>query len=140
MPGEVEKLAKFLNITLEELFATKLMVDWFETGSELPETLFVLAPAIVGEKPGAEYPSEPEGTCVFFKDGRCSIHEAKPFECKQMLHTESHIIIHERHLDVAKAWKPEQGQIRQLLGREPIEAAYDGGILGILNGLGGNWY
>ena len=29
-PGEIEKVAKYLDVPLEELFKEKLMVDWWE--------------------------------------------------------------------------------------------------------------
>lgn len=124
MPGEAEKVAKYLNISSEKLFRTKLMVDWFEKGSELPKTAFILAPAIVNKKAGREYPASPHGQCIFLKYGKCDIHAVKPFECKQLIHDEGEKVNHERHLAVAKAWASKQLQIKKLLGRKPKAKEY----------------
>jgi len=83
-PGEPEKVAEYLNIPLKELFDTKLMVDWWESD----EDVFIIAPAVKGGNIGGEYPGNPQGECIFFKDGLCSIHEVKPFECGAYLHGE----------------------------------------------------
>lgn len=134
LPAEVERVAEHLDLPLEEVFQKYLMADYWEADHEIADDVFVLAPAIVGETPGEEYPADPQGTCVFYRNGRCSIHPVKPFECREYLHNQSTEVVHERHLAVARAWQAHQEQITMLLGREPeIEAPYDGG------GLLGGW-
>ena len=81
-PGEPEKVAKFLGITVKDLFDTKLMVDWWEAD----EDIFVIAPAIKSGDIGGMYPANPKGQFVFFKNGLCEIIDVKPFECKLYIH------------------------------------------------------
>lgn len=120
-PGEAEKIATYLHISLRKLFREKLAVDWW-TGTT---PTFVLSPAIVGKAKGAEMPYVAKGTCVFLKEGRCSIHPVKPFECAVSFCGDGPV---ERkgsaHEVCAKAWmKPKhQKQITELLGREAEEA------------------
>lgn len=120
MPGEAEKAAALLQMPLKEFFRTKLMVDWWES----PTPTFVLAPAIVGHKPGHEYPGNPRGACVFFKDGKCEIHGAKPYECSMHMHTDTHELCQKRKRRVVRAWEHKQEQIRKLLGRQPETQSY----------------
>ena len=117
MPGEAEQTAAHLGISLEELFKQHLGVNWY-VGDE---DTFVLAPAITSMDAGGEYPGDPRGTCVFFKEGRCQIQGAKPFECREYLHDQTKEDVSKRHKEVAETWNtPEhQQQIVRLLGREP---------------------
>ncbi len=119
-PGEPEKVAEYLGITLKELFDTKLMVDWWESD----EDVFIIAPAIKDGDIGEEYPANPQGECVFFKDGLCSIHAVKPFECKSYMHTDTDAA--KRHEEVKDSWdkKKHQDQIKELLGRNPYAKEY----------------
>ena len=121
LPGEAEKAAALLRLTLQELFDKHLAVDWW-WNLEGPDT-FILSPAITTSPAGQEFPTEPRGTCVFFQEGRCQIHAAKPFECRDALCTSKES---DAHSQAAQAWdKPEhQAQIRELLGREPQAEEY----------------
>ena len=118
IPGEAERVAEYLNISLEELFRAKLMVDWWVSS---PEDIFILAPAIKYEEPGSEYPGDPTGECVFFIDGLCEIHPVKPFECKELFHGEQAL-----HEETAKTWKDNHNQVKELLGREPESREFMG--------------
>jgi len=113
LPGEAEKVAIFLKMSLEELFNKKLSVDWWESNDDI----FLLAPVLIGKTPGAEYPSDPCGVCIFYKKGLCEIHPVKPYECHDMFHDNESGDIHER---VALAWKDHQDQLVNLLGRQPV--------------------
>ncbi len=116
MPGEVEKVAEYLGISLQELFNTKLGVDWWWVTDG---DIFVLAPATTSMDTGMEYPRNPWGQCIFYKSGLCSIHPVKPFECREFLHSDEKGLAGKRHEAVAKAWQDNQAQIVELLGREP---------------------
>lgn len=129
-PGEVERVADYLGMTVAELFLSKLSVDWWEETSDVLET-FVLAPTVVGGNPGDMYDADPRGVCVFYRDGLCTIHEVKPLECREYVHTDSSLGVEMRHEHVAKLWYSHQDQIRQLLGREP-EIAGDFSIINML--------
>ena len=113
LPGEVERVAEYLEISLPELFQTKIAVDWWVEEHDI----FVLLPALDNEEAGEEFPADPRGICIFFKDGLCEIHPVKPFECREMIHDQ---LNQGRHKQVADAWRSHQNQIIELLGREPI--------------------
>lgn len=129
-PGEAEKVADHLGLSLEDLFKTKLGVDWWEGSGE---DIFLLTPALSNMTPGEEYPGDPRGSCVFFEDGLCSIHSVKPFECGEYMHGDSHGEISSRHRSVADLWRDHQDQIETLLGREPQSSSFGGdGLFGLL--------
>lgn len=119
-PGEAEQAAELLGVTLSKLFQAKLAVDaWVGSEGGLPET-FVLAPALVTATPGQEYPFNPTGRCVFLtEEDRCQIHVAKPYECAVAHHVNTAEVEHAARRGVVEAWQSYQGQIRELLGREP---------------------
>jgi Fe-S-cluster containining protein len=128
LPGEAEKAAGLAGMGLREFFAAHLAVDWWEAGGG--RDIFVLSPAVAEAEPGTEFPANPRGTCVFFKGGRCGIHAAKPAECRALWHDGPPDGMHE---DVAMAWRDHQGQVAELLGREPESEPYGiGGLLGML--------
>lgn len=134
VPGDAERIAAHLGLPLPELFRTKLAVDWWEADEDAPLT-FVLAPAIKGEATGAEYPGNPQGRCVFFKNERCSIHAVKPWECRKAGHVGENAA-KGYHPAARDAWraKKHQTQIRRLLGREPVTVEYHGSIFDMLLG------
>jgi len=135
-PGEVEAVAEYLGLTLPELFASKLAVDWWVGGGKDYSDIYTLSPALIGEHAGIEFPGDPRGQCVFFKDGRCEIHPVKPFECAESLPCDDSDG-RNLHKEAADAWNTEenQGQIRVLLGRQPESAEFEGG--GMFGGLFG---
>ena len=122
-PGEAEKVAEFLKISLEELFTKHLMVDWWE--AHIP--VFILSPAVTKGSAGSEFPANPKGKCTFFKDGLCSIHPVKPFECGMANHETTD---NSYHREAYLSWVDEkhQAQIEKLLGRKPIAAEYSLGM------------
>lgn len=128
LPGEAEKTAESLNMTLKDFFDKYLAVDFFE-GSK---TTFVLSPAVVGNPTGAMFPYRPTGVCVFFKEGKCSIHGNSPFECAQYIHTDPQKDVQERHENVKNAWDKHQKQIEELLGEKPYTPENEGGLFGSL--------
>jgi Fe-S-cluster containining protein len=122
-PGEAEKAAELLGLSLSEFFQEHLAVDWW-TGSS---PVFVLAPAIAGEETGTEYPGNPRGRCIFLQaDNSCQIHDAKPFECAKYWCGASKS--EDFHRQAAEAWEDHQDQITELLGREPVDEEYEGSI------------
>ena len=131
LPGEAEITAEFLGMTLPEFFASYLAVDWWEGTPDI----FLLSPGVAGEEAGTEFPADPQGTCVFYEGGRCRIHPVKPHECRMAFCGDADPgSIHE---DTAMAWKEHQGQVAELLGREPEAAPwYGGGIFGLLSSMG----
>jgi Fe-S-cluster containining protein len=130
MPGQAEKVATHLNIPLKELFDTKLMVDWHENTGE-DGNVFLLSPAVVDGTPGSEFPGDPRGQCVFLtEDRKCGIYEVRPFECSEYIHETPRSEVDERHDSIGSAWAQHQGQIIELLGREPVSETYQGGLFG----------
>ncbi len=136
LPGQAEKTAEAMGLSLKDFFDKYLAVDWFTSDDD--RNIFVLAPALVGKRTGHEYPGYPCGTCVFFKEGLCGIHSTKPHECAALTcaKKESRGVSQERHESVAMQWdKPEhQQQIRQLLGRDPEASDWAGGIFSLFSG------
>lgn len=134
LPGEAEKLADHLGVSFEEVFNTKLSVDWYEGGTSFDHDVYVLSPNVLGGRPGEEFGANPRGICVFFVNGECSIHAVKPFECKELYHTDELLEIKNRHRFVAEQWDNEtsRGQIETLLGREPQPSAYFGGAFSMI--------
>lgn len=138
-PRQAEKVAKLLGLTLKEFFDKYLGVNWWEKEEgSYEKDIFVLAPAITTMEAGTEYPADPRGKCVFFKDGKCQIHDAKPHECKAYTHTDTREDVHVRHRAVADKWATEknQKQIVKLLGREPKSENFS---LLDLYGIGSMW-
>ena len=128
MPEEAEKTAESLNMTLKEFFDKYLAVDFFE-GFGGEEDTFVLSPAVVGNPTGDMFPYKPTGVCVFFKEGKCSIHGNSPFECAQYIHTDEKKEVEKRHALVRDAWSKNQNQIEELLERKPYAPENEGGLL-----------
>lgn len=129
MPGEAERAAKAMGLSLEELFEKWLGVDYW-AADKGEDQVFLLAPATTEMTPGTEYPFEPRGVCVFFKEGKCELHlrggpDAKPFECREYLHGESDQTVDERHHAVRDAWRTHKGQVVELLGRKPVQPEPD---------------
>ena len=91
-----------------------MSVDYYGNPGEF---LYVLSPTTTKTPAGDMFPMDPSGTCTFLKDGKCSIHAVKPFECQIYDHRKLDDISY--HQDVAKAWVPFADKIKELLGREP---------------------
>jgi Fe-S-cluster containining protein len=124
-PGEAEKAAELLGMDFQTFFDTKLVADyWLEHENDLEgaltEDVFCLSPAWIGSDPGEEAPFNLKGVCVFLTDGKCSIHDAKPRECRSYLHDqpedESDFCKH----GIVLEWATKQNQITELLGRKPV--------------------
>ena len=84
-PKDVRRLATHLGVTMRELFATHLCFDYWVGDHEMPET-FVPSPATTQCAAGQTMPwSAPmagNNRCLLFRRGLCSIHTAKPRECR----------------------------------------------------------
>jgi len=120
LPGEAEKAAEFMDLTLQEFFDRYLGVNWWvgdHTDGEADA--FVLAPAITVMQPGEEYPAMPKGVCIFLKEGLCQIHGAKPYECAETMHDDGNELSTSRRKKMVVAWKENQAQISELLKRDP---------------------
>lgn len=129
LPKEAEKAAKLLDMTLKAFFDKYLGVDWWESSKDI----FVLAPANTRMTAGNEYPSDPKGVCVFFKEGKCQIHDAKPHECGAYIHDDTSATVNARHKAIADAWNTDenQAQIETLLGRKPQSEEYYASFMGL---------
>lgn len=118
MPGEIEKAAKYLGLTLRLFFVMYLGVYRWEKCLEFDHNVSVLAPAILGDTHSFEYSPCQQGACIFFENDLCGIERAKPFGCT--ISNDKHF--HELQLMIAKAWDtPEnQKQIFDLLGENNV--------------------
>jgi len=102
-PGEVAKLAEHLGLTVQETFDKYLVVDWWVASPYV----YVLAPGLVGEPTGTMAPNWPDGRCVFLTEGKCSIHEVKPTECRLAGHRKDKGWLRE---SMADAWNNKDAQ------------------------------
>jgi Fe-S-cluster containining protein len=116
LPGEAERVADYLGVDLQELFDTRLVVDYW-VGDGLDGDTYVLSPGIVGREPGAVLPFDPRGACVFYKNGLCEIHPVKPHECRETMACQPGN--ENLHQETAMAWRYHQAQIKGLLGKTP---------------------
>jgi Fe-S-cluster containining protein len=107
-PGEPEKAAAFLGVSLAELYGTRVEV-LADNGACRP----VIAWPDVSRS--MTYHME-VGRCTFLTaEGRCEIHPVKPKECRlAMLCTDPPKRLHRRHNRILSEWKsgrtPEHGR------------------------------
>lgn len=121
LPTEIQPLADKLGLTVQELFDRHLAVDYFlYKNGKTP--VFILAPATVKSGTGEMYPYNPLGTCRWFKDGKCQVHEqGKPLECAKTYHGSTAKEVHRLRDDIVRAWRTKENQawIADLLGTAP---------------------
>ena len=119
LPGQAEKAAALMGLTLKEFFDQWLQIDWW---IEDEGFTFILIPGLKGQATGEKTGSNPTGECVFYQDGGCAIHPAKPQECAESIHRETNDDVDKRHEAVAADWREPQyqQQIEELLGH-PVE-------------------
>jgi hypothetical protein len=120
LPGEAERAAELLGMSLPDFSGQYLTADRWHAG------ILVLSPAIAGQESGTESPGSPRGTCIFYREGRCSIHTAKPFECHEVVCTSPGD--RSAHEAAGQAWNTpgNQAQIARLLGCDPVTRAWSG--------------
>lgn len=126
LPDELEKAAALKNLSVQEFFNKYCGVEGPLFDHE--DVFFWITPAITAMTPGAEYPAYPRGQCVFYKDGKCDIHDAKPYECRETLccaelrDTERSVAAQQTRQDtLITQWNliDSQRLVRKLLGRAP---------------------
>jgi len=98
-PAQVKSVLKYFKAKGIEAILGKNMfaIDWFVAEKDI----LVLAPNIVGNS-GIQYPRNPTGQCVFFKEERCQIYEIRPKECAVAMHDDSTVDVHK---EIAMLWK-----------------------------------
>lgn len=138
-PDQIEPLAARMDLTVKQLFDRHLAVDWW-CGDSITdgEDVFVLSPAITGEAIGDMFPGNPQGTCVLFKKGKCTIHKlGKPDECAFARCDEKRTAMTANRHKIVHAWNTPENQkmIRDLLGREPTTETFYGGSIFNMLGL-----
>lgn len=103
LPEQMESLFAFFKISsLDNLLeGGKLAIDWWNDDNG---DILVLAPNIIGNDE-IQYPNNPKGECVFYKNGKCQIYDIRPFECAMYLHDQDERKINKRHEMVAMQWK-----------------------------------
>ncbi len=119
IPGDAERIAAFLGISLSYLFKTRLAVDYWLGDDTNNSSVFILAPVVYGATPGELYPYRPYGICTFYKDDLCEVHDVKPFECATMMHGDKPKVTEKRHRSIMESWRSHQEQITALYGKEP---------------------
>lgn len=102
LPEQIEVLKQYFKVNdIRELLNTgKFAIDWWEETDDI----LVLAPNIKNNG-NIQYPSDPRGECVFFKDGKCEIHSIRPIECEALHHDQDKYSSNGLHEKVAKEWE-----------------------------------
>lgn len=120
-PGEVAKAAAGMGLPAQDFFNKYVAVDYYIAEDEggLMNPIFVLAPALGDIHPGQEYPFDCIGKCTFYQNELCLIHADKPNECRFYDHTVSNETASENRKKIVQAWKENQHEIEQYLGRKP---------------------
>lgn len=122
LPGEAEKIAEYLGITLKELFIKYLAIDYYLSCKD--GNKYLLSPAVKSMIPGNMVPANPMGECIFFdkESSKCKIHPVAPYECKKFIHGTQRTEIEERHKWVAEQWNNEKNydQLVELYEKEPL--------------------
>lgn len=116
-PDQIEPLARRLNLTLAALFQGYLTIDAVlveEKGQ--PKGVYVLAPAMVGQRASAISDPTAKGTCVWLKDGQCAIHDMKPRECQMIDHATAARDGDLLRASILKAWMPRKSFVQGLYG------------------------
>ncbi len=118
-PGEAERAAELLNLTLQDFFDQYLVIDYW-VGTE--ENILLLQPRQIGNSRKRLNFTDAfrESPCIFLEQGLCKIHEAKPFECKATMGCVEKVKPTGWHETAAMAWdNPEaQQQIEELDPKE----------------------
>jgi Fe-S-cluster containining protein len=117
LPTEAAEVARYMGENTEQFFLKYLGIDrWY---IDHHKSISVLSPAVKTMLPGVNYLNPSLGECVFYSEGDCLIHEVKPHECKQYMHTDTDLEIHCRHEFIALMWEYYQNEIESLLDRTP---------------------
>jgi hypothetical protein len=102
LPEEIDRL-------IDEGYADRLMLDYYDGELTNYKTLYIITPAIRGcEKEKA--PFFPHGRCTFFTDyEECEIHAMKPLEGRTTIHgmNGDHRKI---HMTIVQLWDSDAGR------------------------------
>ena len=115
LPEEITPAANSLGMTDKDFFEKYLGVDYYWKDGEHN---YVLSPAVKSMNPGEMFPFSAGGECVFFENGKCNIHENKPYECK--IYDHRHLAPDDIHEKVSEQWVPHKDEIKSLYGKEPV--------------------
>lgn len=110
-PGQVERMAEFLKLTPQELFDQYLVADTYY--DRFDGSTLVLRPAQAHDTPGTAIQGwKHPGRCTFLgDDNRCKVHQVKPKECADYLHTNKPWDSYANHHHVGDTWAYPGAQI-----------------------------
>jgi Fe-S-cluster containining protein len=119
MPHQIEPLAQKLGIAIPELFRKHLTVDAVitEVAGQM-KAIYVLAPAMAEWCSGTVADPTEKGTCTWFKDGKCKIHEVKPLECSLVDHRTPPPQGDLLRASILKSWVPYKKLVQNLYGKK----------------------
>src|SRR5579864_2021391 len=118
-PQQIAPLARKLELSIADLFERYLTIDAVLTsGPNGLAGVYVLAPANSGTKPGAISDPTTHGTCIWYKDGKCEIHELKPTECAAIDHSTSPAEGDLLRASILKQWIPHRKFVQSLYGKK----------------------
>lgn len=114
-PQQIELVARKRDITIGALFKDYLAIDAVLIAQAgRPMGVYVLAPTIVGTESGSISDPAARGTCVWFRNGKCEVHEVKPAECRATDHS---TFAHDSDLlraSILKQWIPYKKFVQDL--------------------------
>lgn len=118
-PDQIDIVGRKLNLTIKDLFTRYLTVDPVLIGAARGWTgVYVLAPAIVGKGSGSVSDPNAKGTCVWFENGRCAIHDVKPRECGLVDHSTTPEDTDLLRAAIVRHWRPHKRLIQNLYGKK----------------------
>ena len=118
-PEQIAPLARKLGSSVEALFKKYLTIDVALLGTAEKRTaIFVLAPGMVDKPSGAVSDPRTKGACVWFKDGKCAVHELKPRECAAIDHTTTPAAGDTMRAAILQQWRPHKRFLQDLYGKK----------------------
>ena len=103
VPEQVPEIEAYFAKKLSDFLGKELAIDW-GNDMDMRENILLLAPNIEGNQ-SIQYPANPRGKCVFFKEGRCAIYSIRPYECGVANHMDGEEKDFLRHVAIASQWK-----------------------------------
>ena len=102
--------------TPEHQIAKKLMRDyWTGTKETQNRDVSIVSPAIIGYE-SQQAPLWPSGSCTLYQNGKCTIHDHKPFTGRIAYHAPltdrktDHKVERNYHKDTAMSWNTKRGE------------------------------
>lgn len=112
LPEQIKDFANYFKIDIKNLLGEYVILEKYKSSYvALPKTTNSQSSIfLIGH----------HGQCSFLKNGKCSIHDVKPFECKNAMHYDTVRDDKERQKQIGEKWLSKEGKqvIEQLFGHK----------------------